>query len=279
MYAKGFDYFERNQPPKKKGGDWEPFPYRLDAYHKAKVDEEKKTLRLFAERDKKTRLRQERKAERKKKTQQYLEAKEKRLAKEAKAKIYSREQHRKMMKARKKEREVDKKAASTKGKFDEAFHKNTIKNKELLSKSKSEKSAKAEEKHREKMKKAADMKEFDLHLQRVKERGKKEIDKKNRVITGKEKKIKLDRAKRAESMKTEAFDLVRKERKYKSGIVYDQEVKKYKGKRNTIVRKLWKQKDFTARKKAGELEVKRQMKLKEAEISVKKASSKLPHRI
>jgi len=275
MYSKGFDYFERNKPPKKKNGDWEPYPYKLDAYHKAKVDEEKKTLQLFAERDKKSRMKKDKKAERKNKQAAYMEAKEKRLAKEAKAKIYAREQHQKMQKAEKKEREVDQKAATEKGKFDEAFHKNTKKNKELLHKGKAENRAKAEEKSREKAKKAKDMKEFELHLQRVKERGHKEMTMKNNVIIGKERGIKLARAKRAEAMKTEAFALVRKERKYKSGVVFDGESKKYKGKRNKIVQKLWINKDEQMKQSVAEKRIKNKLKVAASERKLKEKGEKM----
>jgi len=275
MYSKDFDYYERNKAPKKKGDEWEPYPYKLDAYHKAKVDEEKKTLQLFAERDKKTRLKTDKGDERKKKQSAYMEAKEKRLAKEAKAKIYAREQHNKMLKAEKKEREVDQKAANEKGKFDEAFHKNTLKNKELLHKSKAENRAKAEEKNREKAKKKGDMKEFELHLQKVKERGTKEMTMKNNVIIGKEKRIKLARTERAENMKNEAFDLVRKERKYKSGLVFDGEGKKYKGKRNKIVQKLWIVKDEHQKNQNSEKLIKNKLSVARSERKMKEKGEKM----
>jgi len=52
-------YYERNKEPTRKNGKWMPYPLRMDAYHKEQHKEELKTLKLFAERDKKVRIKGE----------------------------------------------------------------------------------------------------------------------------------------------------------------------------------------------------------------------------
>merc|ERR1711981_13225 len=122
-YSAGWNYYERNKAPALKGGKWLPYPLRLDAYHAKQRQEELKTLKLFAERDEKVRVKKERKAEIVKKRFVYMKKKSERLSKEEKVKQFAREQVSKKKKVRKDEYKEDKDAAREKGKFDEAYHK------------------------------------------------------------------------------------------------------------------------------------------------------------
>merc|ERR1712072_1555755 len=183
------------------------------------------------------------------KKNKYLEAKQKRLAQEAKAKMYAREQYAKVKKARERKNKVDVKAAVEKGKYDEAFHKNAVKNKELMHKRGREKIAKKAAQAKERVKKANDMKEFDEHLAKESARKKKE----------------------------NAFKLVQKERKYKSGNVYDKVQKKYKGKFNVARKKLWDQEDAKrhALIKQKKMDIKIRIAKGERHIKVKIAKEKI----
>merc|ERR1739848_408855 len=100
--------------------------------HKEQHKEELKTLKLFAERDKKVRIKKEKKQEIMQKKMKYMEKKRKRLDQEMKVKLFAREQRKKKWDAIKAQRKVDNEAAAEKGAFDEAFHKQKIKNTELL---------------------------------------------------------------------------------------------------------------------------------------------------
>merc|ERR1711907_143735 len=137
-----------------------------------------------------------------------MEKKRKRLDQEMKVKIYAREQRAKVVKARKKEQQEDMEAATEKGKFDEAFHKQTLKNKELLHKRKMELKTKNGVKEQKKKYDANEQKRFDARMAKLKARGMKEIGMKNDVVRGKERKIKEKRIRRAVDMKNEAFKLV-----------------------------------------------------------------------
>merc|ERR1711959_845351 len=93
----------------------------------------------------------------------------------------------------------------------------------------------------------------------------------------KERTRKLARAKRATAMKENAFKLVQKERKYKSGNVYDKVQKKYKGKFNVARKKLWDQEDAKrhALIKQKKMDIKIRIAKGERHIKVKIAKEKI----
>jgi len=268
-YKEGWTYYERNKKPAKKNGRWLPYPLRLDAYHREQRREEMKTLRLFAERDKKIRIRKEKKKELLDKKMKYMEKKRKRLDQEMKVKNFAREQRHKKYSAIKKQRQIDNDAAAEKGKFDEAFHKQTLKNKELLHKRKMEARTKAAVKEKKKKYAANAQKRFEAHMTKVKARGQKEITMKNDVIRGKERKVKERRQMGAVEMRNDAFKLVLDERKYKSSLKTNARVKKLKKSNNESKQKVWKVVDMKNKALAGELETKRKIKMAKNERKVK----------
>lgn len=268
-YKEGWTYYERNKKPAKKNGRWLPYPLRLDAYHREQRREEMKTLRLFAERDKKIRMVKEKKKELLDKKMKYMEKKRKRLDQEMKVKNFAREQRHKKYSAIKKQRQIDNDAAAEKGKFDEAFHKQTLKNKELLHKRKMEARTKAAVKEKKKKYAANAQKRFEAHMTKVKARGQKEITMKNDVIRGKERKVKEKRQMGAVEMRNDAFKLVLDERKYKSSLNTRGRVKNLKKKNNESKQKVWKVVDRKNKALAGELETKRKIKMAKNERKVK----------
>merc|ERR1712167_131077 len=119
-YMKGWNYYERNRPPKVMGGEWRPYPQRLDSYHKALREREKKGLKIFAERDSKIMWKRKKKERKVKKKTKATERRKKRLDQEMKQKEFAAEQKRKMDVVAAKQKKVDLQASVERGKFDEA---------------------------------------------------------------------------------------------------------------------------------------------------------------
>jgi len=280
-YSAGWSYYERNKAPAVKGGKWLPYPLRLDAYHAKQRQEELKTLKLFAERDEKVRVKKERKAEIVKKRFVYMKKKSERLSKEEKVKQFAREQVSKKKKVRKDEYKEDKDAAREKGKFDEAYHKQAEKNKELLHKRKMESNVKAGMREKAKQDEVDRMKKFQAHLAKMKNRGLNEIANKNRVTVEKERSVKLARSERAAEMKNDAFKVVQEERKFKSSVKNQGRVKKLKKKINRQKRKKWAAADVRDKAVSGELEAKRRIKMAKDErfTKVKIVKEKLTKKV
>lgn len=268
-YKEGWMYYERNKEPTRKNGKWMPYPLRMDAYHKEQHKEELKTLKLFAERDKKVRIKKEKKQEIMQKKMKYMEKKRKRLDQEMKVKLFAREQRKKKWDAIKAQRKVDNEAAAEKGAFDEAFHKQKIKNTELLHKRKMEVATKAGVKEKQKKWAAGTEKRFEAHMVRMKARGMKKIVMDNDVIRAKEKKVKEKKHADAVRMKTDAFQLVQQERTYKSRIKNDGRRTKLKKKQNKANSKRWKAIDQRNKANAGEIETKRKIKVEKDERRTK----------
>jgi len=266
-YAKGWVYYERNKRPAKEGEQWAPYPMELDAYHRSLKSEEEKTMTLFAERDRKQRISREKKEGVVKYKMNHMEKKRKRLDKEMQVKGFAREQARKKWHAVKKERQADQDAAAEKGKFDEAFHKQASKNKELLHKRKVERSVKLN--FMSKLNEKEHKKDLALkaHIATVKARQTKEISEKNQVIAEKERQQKLKVKKQAGGMKTQAFKLVIEERKFKSKVKNTKRVKQLKKVQDAERRKQWDVADATQRLQGKEKEAKRKIKMeKEAQL-------------
>jgi len=280
-YQAGWSYYERNKAPAKKGDKWLPYPLRLDAYHAKQRQEELKTLKLFAERDEKVKKEKETKTAVVKAKFLYMKKKTERLSKEEKVKSFAREQVSKKRAVKKDQRKEDRDAAREKGKFDEAYHKQAEKNKELLHKQKMEANVKAGLKEKAKQDEIDRMRKFQAHLALMKTRGLNEIANKNRITVGKERSVKLARAERAAQMKNDAFKLVTEERKFKSSVKNADRVRALKQKINTEKRKKWAAADVRDQAVAGELETKRKIKMAKEErfTKVKIVKEKLTKKV
>merc|ERR1712224_284908 len=182
---------------------------------------------------------------------------------------------------KKDQRKEDRDAAREKGKFDEAYHKQAEKNKELLHKQKMEANVKAGLKEKAKQDEINRMRKFQAHLALMKTRGLNEIANKNRITVGKERSVKLARAERAAQMKNDAFKLVTEERKFKSSVKNADRVRALKQKINTEKRKKWAAADVRDQAVAGELETKRKIKMAKEErfTKVKIVKEKLTKKV
>merc|ERR1719253_657843 len=120
----------------------------------------------------------------------HMEKKKKRLDKEMQMKAYAREQSRKKMAAIKKKRKADASAATEKGKFDEAFHKQEKQNAELLRQRRKEKSVKLNFMAQLNEKNEKQDAKMEAHLAKQKLRERNKMLEAQRVIKAKEKKQK-----------------------------------------------------------------------------------------
>merc|ERR1712196_450326 len=134
QYKRGWDYYERNKAPKEIGGQYTFYPQKIDSYHAELRKREKASLGIFAERDGKIRKKKLKKEKLLKVQNKETIARKKRLDKEMKQKEFANEQQRKQEVLTKKQHKIDLAAALSRGKFDEAFHKQGAINKELLKK-------------------------------------------------------------------------------------------------------------------------------------------------
>jgi len=281
-YAKGWDYYERNQEPKKEGDEWLPYPMGLDAYSSKMKREEDAALRLFAEKARKKRISRQKKEGVVKYKMKHMEKKRKRLDKEMKLKAYHREQSKKRILALRKKHKAQREAASEKGKFDEAFHKQSHVNGELLHKRRVERSVKVHFMKRMKERGVKQDSKLKAKLSAMKKRGMREMEAKDRVIAAKEKEQKLKLGMQASDMKVAAFKLVGDERKFKSHASTNIRKKASKKVQNTERRKQWDQIDETNKAIAKEKETKRQIKMEkmsqalQLKLSKEKASKKPP---
>jgi hypothetical protein len=259
-YSKGWNYYERNQRPAKKGQPWLPYPFELDGYQRKLKKEEEDSMRMLLEQERKKRVSREKKEGVTKHTMKHMEKKKKRLDKEMQMKAYAREQSRKKMAAIKKKRKADASAATEKGKFDEAFHKQEKQNAELLRQRRKEKSVKLNFMAQLNEKNEKQDAKMEAHLAKQKLRERNKMLEAQRVIKAKEKKQKESVSVRAAQMKVTAFKLVKKERKFKSSIQHDVRVAKSKKIEDAEKRKQWDRQDDKAVIENEEKNVKRKMK-------------------
>lgn len=258
-YMKGWNYFERNRPPKELGGEWRPYPQRLDSYHKALREREKKSLGIFAERDGKIRTKTLKKEMKTKKTTKATERRKKRLDREMKQKEFAGEQRRKKEVLTKKQQKVDIAAAQERGKFDEAYHKQEEINRELVKKKTMESSVKQNTVERIHKKDAEQNKKLAKRLADLKDRSMKELAQKQKETESKERLAKNERRGRAVDMKKQAFKLVGEERKYKSYTGYKNVEKQTTKFAEALMHKKWIAEDNHQKSTSQEKEVKRQI--------------------
>lgn len=260
-YKKGWNYFERNRPPREVGGEWRTYAPRLDSYHATLREREKKSLGILAEKDKKIRVRKEAKEAKVKQVSKANERRKKRLDKEMKQKEFAAEQGRKKAVMAAKRKKIDLEASVERGKFDEAFHKQSEINKELLHKKHMESAVKDSMIQRIHEKDQKDTKKLMKKISDMRERSRKELDEKKKETESKERLVKNNRRARAVDMKKEAYGLVVEERKYKSFSGYSN-VKKTSAKVNEkLLHKKWIAEDKEAKYVGQEKEVKRQISL------------------
>jgi hypothetical protein len=260
-YKKGWNYFERNRPPRDVGGEWRPYPPRLDSYHAALREREKKSLGILAEKDKKIRVRKEAKEAKVKQVSKATERRTKRLDAEMKQKQFAAEQGRKKKVMAAKRKKIDLAAAVERGKFDEAFHKQAEINKELLHKKTMESAVKDSMVHRIHERDQKDTKKVMKKISDMRERSKKELDEKKKETESKERLVKNNRRARAVGMKKEAFGLIAEERKYKSFSGFTETKKKDAKFHEKLLHKKWVAEDKETKYVAQEKEVKRQISL------------------
>jgi len=260
-YMKGWNYYERNRPPKALGGKWRPYPQRLDSYHKALREREKKSLGIFAERDQKIRVKTSRKERKTKKVSKATERRKKRLDQEMKQKEFAGEQQRKKAVLAAKQKKVDLEAAQERGKFDEAFHKQAEINKELIKKKNMEQSVKGSMVARIHEKDRKENKKLEKKLADIKDRSMKELAQKQKETESKERLQKNTRKARAVDMKNEAFKLVKEERKYKAYEGFRGTKKAATNYAEKLLHKKWVAEDKEQKYTGMEKEVKRQIKV------------------
>lgn len=158
-----------------------------------------------------------------------------------------------------KQQKVDLEAASQRGKFDEAFHKQAEINKELVHKRRMESSVKDSMVARIHAKDREANKKLDKRLADIKDRGTKELAQKTRETESKERLQKAESRGRAVDMKKAAFQLVGEERKYKSYSGYTRTKKKTAQKMENLLHKKWVAEDRMSKFTGQEKEVKRQI--------------------
>lgn len=258
-YKKGWKYFERNRPPKRLGGEWRPYPQRLDSYHKALREREKKSLGIFAERDQKIRIKSHRKEMKTKVVTKATERRKKRLDQEMKTKEYASEQQRKKAVLVKAQKKVDLAAANERGKFDEAYHKQSEVNKELIHKKNMEASVKGSMIARIHEKDQKENKKLEKKLSDMKDRSMKELAQKTKETESKERLAKSERRSRAVDMKGEAFRLVQEERKYKAFEGYRAASGATAKLHETLLKKKWVAEDKKTKSYGNEKESKREI--------------------
>jgi len=258
-YLKGWNYYERNRPPREPGGEWRPYHQRLDSYHRTLRNREKSSLGIFAERDKKIRMKKVDKEKKVKKMTRLNNERKKRLDVEMKQKEFSNEQQRKKDVLAVKQSKVDLAAAAERGKFDEAFHKQAAINRELMQKKNMESSVKGSMVERIHEKDAKDNKRLDKRLADIKDRGMKELASKQRETESKERLAKAEKRGRAVDMKKSAFELVGEERKYKSYSGYSRTKKATTKALDNLLHKKWIAEDKRDKYVGQEKEVKRQI--------------------
>merc|ERR1712100_34600 len=137
------DYYERNRKPKEIGGPYRLFPQRLDSYHRELRKREKTSLGIFAESDAKIRIKNQKKLKHVEIANKDTIARKKRLDEEMKQKEFANEQKRKKEGVTKIQEKTDLEEAKSRGKFDEAFHKQSAINDELLQKKGTENAVKS----------------------------------------------------------------------------------------------------------------------------------------
>jgi len=258
-YLKGWNYFERNRPPREPGGEWRPYHQRLDSYHRTLRNREKASLGIFAERDKKIRMKKVDKEKKVKKMTRLNNERKKRLDVEMKQKEFSNEQQRKKNVLSLKQAKVDLAAAAERGKFDEAFHKQAEINRELMHKKNMESSVKGSMVERIHEKDHKDNKRLDKRLADIKDRGMKEMAAKQRETESKERLSKSEHRGRAVDMKKSAFQLVSEERKYKSFSGYSRTKKATTKAMDNLLHSKWVAEDKRDKYVGQEKEVKRQI--------------------
>ena len=156
---------------------------------------------------------------------------------------------------------MDLAAAQERGKFDEAFHKQSIINKELLHKKGMENGVKGSMIQRIHEKNSKDEKKLEKKLADMKDRSMKELAQKTKETESKERLQKSDRRGRAVDMKVQAFKLVKEERKYKSYSDYRLKKKVSGNKAQELLHEQWVQEDKKTKYQGQEKEVKRQIKV------------------
>lgn len=219
-YARGWNYYERNKSPDEVGGEYTFYPQKIDSYHKALRDREKSSLGIFAERDQKIRKKKLSKEKLVKKENKTTIERKKRLDQEMKNKEFANEQQRKQERLTKKQHKLDLAAALSRGKFDEAFHKQGAINKELLKKKGMEGAVKGSTVARLHEKDRKEQRKLDMKLAKLKDRSMKRMAAEMKETGSKAQLRKTEKQARAVDMKKQAFELINKERAIKGGDTY-----------------------------------------------------------
>jgi len=259
-YADGWDYFERNRAPKEIGGAYRLYPQRLDSYHKELRDREKTSLGIFAERDAKTRKQKVKAEKHIKKSEDTTIARKKRLDKEMKQKEFSGEQQRKKEILAKAQEKEDLKEAQARGKFDEAFHKQSAINKELLHKKGMEGAVKSSVIQRIHEHSNKGERKMQVKLAKLTDDSLKRLQMKIKETESKAKLKKLRATQRAIGMKKAAFALVSQERQLKSGMGFKEKKKDNIHSMKKLKGKTYIAKDDYEQAHFKEMDLKRQIK-------------------
>jgi len=217
QYKRGWDYYERNKAPKEIGGQYTFYPQKIDSYHAELRKREKASLGIFAERDGKIRKKKLKKEKLLKVQNKETIARKKRLDKEMKQKEFANEQQRKQEVLTKKQHKIDLAAALSRGKFDEAFHKQGAINKELLKKKGMEGAVKGSTIARIHEKDRKERRKLDIRLAKLKDRSMKRLAAQMKETGSKSELRKSEKQMAAIDMKKQAFELVNKEREIKGG--------------------------------------------------------------
>jgi len=225
-YRRGWDYFERNKAPREIGGAYSFYPQKIDSYHAELRNREKTSLGIFAERDQKIRGKKLKKEKLMKKENKDTLERKKRLDKEMTNKEFANEQIRKQVIMTKKQHKIDLSAALSRGKFDEAFHKQAHINKELLNKKGMEGAVKGSTIQRLHEKDRKERKKLDIKLAKLKDRSMKRLAAQMKESGSKSELRKSEKMMGGIDMKKQAFELVNKERTIKGGDKYQNTKKK-----------------------------------------------------
>jgi len=220
-FAQGWDYYERNRKPKEIGGPYRLFPQRLDSYHRELRKREKTSLGIFAESDAKIRIKNQKKLKHVEIANKDTIARKKRLDEEMKQKEFANEQKRKKEGVTKIQEKTDLEEAKSRGKFDEAFHKQSAINDELLQKKGTENAVKSSTIQRIHEKDRKNQRKLEIKIANLKDASAKRLAAKVKETESKSTLAKSEKLANAVSMKKEAFALVNSERSIKSGMGYD----------------------------------------------------------
>ena len=194
------------------------FPQRLDSYHKELRKREKTSLGIFAESDQKIRVKKMKQQQLVEKANKDTIARKKRLDEEMKNKEFANEQVRKKAAVTKIQEKTDLREAVARGKFDEAFHKQTAINEELLHKKGMEGAVKSSTVQRIHERDRKDRRKLEIKIASLKDKSMKRLAAKVKETESKSKLAKSEKKARAVGMKKEAFALVASERSIKSGM-------------------------------------------------------------